>query len=233
MGDDKAGVKQRILRAAAQLLESGGTEAVSTRAVAAAAGVQAPALYRFFGDKDGLLAGLAAFGFEKYLGEKHGLRLTDDPVDDLHRGWDLHVDFGLRHPAFYVLMYGTAHPGRRPPAAEQAAAVLVKLLGRAAEAGRLCVAPEVAALTVHAATTGATLALIGEDETTRDISVSHRLRDTVIGSIVTDSPASPVSDLPSLALALDAALGTMDAAGSPLRAAEIVLLRDWLHRLAG
>ncbi|MFE7939207.1 hypothetical protein ACFU46_17830 [Streptomyces griseoincarnatus] len=33
---------------------------------------------------------------------------------DLYRGWDLHVGFRVRHPAFYMLMYGTVQRGRRP-----------------------------------------------------------------------------------------------------------------------
>ncbi|MFC7739831.1 TetR/AcrR family transcriptional regulator [Nocardiopsis composta] len=108
--------RRRILEAAAGLLAEGGPEAASTRAVAAAAGVQAPTLYRLFGDKQGLLEALAAHGFERYLADKQELGATDDPVADLRRGWDLHVDFGLARPALYVLMYGT--PGRaaaRPP----------------------------------------------------------------------------------------------------------------------
>jgi len=46
---------QRIVRAAAELLTKGGLDAVSTRAVSAAAGVQPPAIYRRFGDMQGLL----------------------------------------------------------------------------------------------------------------------------------------------------------------------------------
>ncbi|MFC8836836.1 TetR/AcrR family transcriptional regulator [Streptomyces griseoincarnatus] len=117
---------------AAKLLEEGGSEAVSARAVAAA-GITAPALYRMFDDKDRLLTELAAYGFEMYLAEKReALPLApDDPVADLYRGWDLHVGFGVRHPAFYMLMYGTVQPGRCPPAADEAHSLLVTLLGRA------------------------------------------------------------------------------------------------------
>ena len=35
-------------------------------------------------------------------------RPSADPVEDLRRGWDLHVDFGLSPPGFYVLMFGDA-----------------------------------------------------------------------------------------------------------------------------
>src|SRR4051794_13063467 len=100
--------RDRILRAAAALLEREGRDAVSTRAVGTAAGVQAPTLYRLFGDKAGLLQAVAAYGFESYLVQKHGLDESDDPVADLRRGWDMHVQFGLSRPAFYMLMYAAS-----------------------------------------------------------------------------------------------------------------------------
>ncbi|MCT9088795.1 TetR/AcrR family transcriptional regulator [Streptomyces sp. ASQP_92] len=241
MNEGRRDARRQVLEVAAELLEQGGSGAVSTRAVAAAAGITAPALYRMFEDKDGLLAELAAYGFETYLAEKReALALTpDDPVADLHRGWDLHVDFGLRHPAFYVLMYGTVHPGRRPPAADEAHALLVDLLSRTADAGRLRIPVTRAARVIHAATTGATLALIGEEPSHQDLAVSTRLRDTVIASVTTDAPAPSGPDLASRALALDAALHAALAAGPsaanpgvPLRETEAALLREWLQRLA-
>ena len=68
--------KDNIVRAAAELLARGGREAVSTRAVAAAAGVQAPTIYRHFGDMQDLLNAVASYGFESYLQEK-GSRRTN------------------------------------------------------------------------------------------------------------------------------------------------------------
>ncbi|MFE5124182.1 hypothetical protein [Streptomyces sp. NPDC056669] len=128
----------------------------------------------------------------------------------------------------------------RPPAADEAHALLVRLLGRAADAGRLRVPVEQATRVIHAATTGATLALIGEASSERDLTTSARLRDTVIASVTTDSPASSGSDLASRALALDAALHTAlttgppaAGAGVPLRDTETALLREWLRQLAG
>lgn len=141
MDDAKTRTRRHILEVAADILEREGAQAVSTRSVAAAAGIRAASLYQLFGDKDGLLAALAIHAFELYLAEKRTLAHTDDPVDDMRRGWDIHVDFGLRHPAFYLLMYGTDRPGRRPPAADRAHDLLLKFLDRAATAGRLRIPP--------------------------------------------------------------------------------------------
>ncbi len=232
MREEKRAARLQVLQAAAKMLEEGGREAISTRAMAAAAGITAPALFRLFGDKEQLLAELGAYGFEMYLEEKReALRSSEDPVKDLYRLWDLHVDFGLRHPTFYVLMFGTADPGQRPPAADDAYALLVDLLDRTADAGRLRVPVEEATRMVYAAATGATLALIGEEEARRGTS-STRLRDTVINAIITDAPASAGADLASRALALDAALAAENGAGLPLLPVETALLRDWLRRLA-
>ncbi|MCX5085477.1 MULTISPECIES: TetR/AcrR family transcriptional regulator [unclassified Streptomyces] len=49
---------ERILDAAAVLLEEGGVEAVTTRVIAERAGITAPSLYRFFADRDQVLDAL-------------------------------------------------------------------------------------------------------------------------------------------------------------------------------
>src|SRR3954452_18482594 len=105
--------RTRIVTAAAALLADGGRDAVTTRAVAAAAGVQAPTIYRLFGDKTGLLDAVAEHGFQAYLGGKAAP--DGDPVECLRAGWDLHVGFGLANPGLYALMYGNPRPG--PPCA--------------------------------------------------------------------------------------------------------------------
>ena len=105
---------EKVVQAAADLLSSGGIEAVSTRAVAAAAGVQPPTIYRQFGDKQGLLDAVTGFVLQNYLKDKRRAVVTDDPVQDLRDSWDLHVDFGLTHPDCYILAYVQSRPGRMP-----------------------------------------------------------------------------------------------------------------------
>jgi AcrR family transcriptional regulator len=229
--DAKTLAKQQILEAAADILERDGARAVSTRAVAAAAGIRAASLYQLFGDKDALLAALAVYAFDTYLAEKHTLAPTGDPVADMRRGWDMHVDFGLRHPAFYLLMFGTDRPGRRPPAADEAHDLLLKFLDRAAAAGRLRLEPALAARLTLAAVTGVTLSLINAPED-RDPEISARMRDTLIDSLTTEPPPATAPGLASRALALDADLNAADQGTLPLRPTETALLRDWLRQLA-
>src|SRR6478752_9301633 len=93
--DSRPDARARILRAAAELLATGGRNAVTTRAVSAAAGVQPPTIYRHFGDMQGLLDVAARETLAIHLREKARLALTNDPVEDLRRGWDFFIEFGL------------------------------------------------------------------------------------------------------------------------------------------
>lgn len=234
MDDAKTRTRQQILEVAADILEREGAQALSTRSVAAAAGIRAASLYQHFDDKDDLLAALAIHAFEIYLADKRSLPRTEDPVDDMRRGWDAHIDFGLRHPALYLLMHCTPSPGRRPPAADEAYAVLLKFLDRVAAAGRLRVPQATAAHLTLAAATGVTLTLIGIPAPDRDPDLSAKMRDTLIASLTTALPPAAPAGLASQALALEAALTATDAdaANVPLRPTEAALLRDWLHQLA-
>lgn len=220
--------RDRIVAAAAALLTEGGRDAVSTRAVSAAAGVQAPAIYRVFGDKQGLLDAVASHGLAAYLRGKTAAEPTDDPVADLRRGWDLHVGFGLANPAFYTLIYGDPRPGREIPAAREAAAILAAMVHRVAAAGRLRTSERRAAFLVHAAGRGLTLSLIAEPAAERDLSLSDAARDSVIAAVTTDEPRPAGPDLVGQAVALRAAL----PAAAVLTDAERALLGEWLERIA-
>ncbi|WP_238016249.1 TetR/AcrR family transcriptional regulator [Dactylosporangium sp. AC04546] len=222
------GARERILAAATALLAEGGREAVSTRAVSAAAGVQAPTIYRLFGDKQGLLDAVASHGFATYLTGKTGLKPTGDPVADLRAGWDLHVGFGLANPALYALVYGEPRPGGSPPAAVAAAEVLAGQIHRIAAAGRLRLPEPRAAFLVHAAGCGTTLSLIALPEPARDLTVSHLAREAVITAITTDTPAAPDPGPAAAAVALRAALPQTAA----LTPHERGLLGEWLDRIA-
>lgn len=219
--------RERILRATADLLAHGGRQAVTTRAVAADAGVQAPTIYRLFGDKDGLLDALAEQGFEAYLGEKV-LRPTDrDPLEDLRAGWDQHVEFGLANPALYALMYGDPRPRPESPANAAAFLVLRAHVRRLAEDGRLRVGEDHAVNLVHAAGCGTVLTLLAVPGDRRDPELSALAREAAIAAITTDAPAVRSSGPVGAAVALRAVL---DDAGA-LTAAERAVLGEWLDRV--
>lgn len=220
--------RERIIAAAVDLLTEGGREALSTRAMSAAAGVQAPTIYRLFGDKQGLLDAVASHGFAAYLLSKTDLKPGADPVEELRQGWDLHVSFGLANPALYSLMYGEPHPGASPPAAVAAAALLAELVRRIAAAGRLRVSEEHAAQLLHSVAVGTTLSLIARPEPRRDPAVADLARDAVIAAVTTDAPIQATPGPAGAAIALRAALGQTAALTAPERA----LLEQWLDRIA-
>jgi AcrR family transcriptional regulator len=226
--------RARILRAAAMLLAEGGREAVSTRSVSAAAGVQPPTIYRQFGDMRGLLDAVAEDGFARYLRDKVARAGTDDPVADLRAGWDAHIGFGLANPALYALMYGEPRPGARPIAAVKALKLLEELVRRVAEAGRLRVGVGRATRLIHAAGVGVILTLIALEDGDRDLTVPDLTREAILAAVTTDS--TPIngasvgagSRRAAHAVALKALLPEASATFTP---AERGLLAEWLGRL--
>jgi len=220
--------RERIITAALELLAQEGEEAVSTRAVSAAAGVQPPTLYRFFGDKQGLLDAVAEHGFRRYLATKTAVTPSGDPVADLRRGWDLHVELGLANPALYTLMYGRIRADASVSAANRAATdVLAGHIRRIAEAGRLRVPEALAAALVHAAGSGTTLALITTPVEQREPALSATAREAVIAAISTDRPVGREPGPVTAAVALRAALPRVEA----LTSGEKVLLGEWIERI--
>lgn len=100
---------QRMLDAAAQLLDEVGYEATTTSAVAQAAGVSVGSLYQFFPDRRAVLQALAvrAFGrFSERLAEavrQAGLTQWRDAVDVVV---DEYVAFTRTEPGMRVLSFG-------------------------------------------------------------------------------------------------------------------------------
>lgn len=226
---ERAEVRGRIIAAAADLLSHKGRDAVTTRSVSAAAGVQPPTIYRLFGDMRGLLEAVAADGFGRYLAQKATQAVTDDPVNDLRAGWDLHVRFGLENPAHYLLMYGAPGEGEPHGAAAEAMARLRRLVRRVAEAGRLCVDVERAAEMMHSACMGVTFTLIGTPAERRDLTLSTQLREAVIAAVTVTADTPADREPARRAVALRAVL---DDAPVEFSAGERILLGELLERIA-
>lgn len=211
-----------------ELLASGGWDAVSTRAIAEAAGTKPPAIYRIFGDKSGLLDAVAERGFEAYLAKKSQPRLAiGDPLESLRSGWDRHIEFGLENPALFSLMYGNPQPGEPSSAAKSALAMLAAGVNKLAAAGRLAVAERRAAELLHATGTGVVLALLEQPAATRDLSLSVTTREMVIRAITIDIPERVRAEPTSAAVTLRAQLPDLGA----LSAGERHVMGEWLDRV--
>ena len=228
MSEARADIRARIISAAIKLLDSGGRDAVTTRAVADAAGVQVPALYRLFGDKQVLLDAVAEHGFTAYLSEKMTSRAGRDPVEDLRTGWDLHVAFGLSHPAIYRLMYAEPRLSAASAASETSYRVLTEHLRQVAAVGRLRFSEERAAQLFHASACGTVLTLLAGAEEERDEGLSEIARDLAIVAITTNTPAFEGAGPTAAAVTLRAILPEVHC----LSEGERALLTEWLDRLA-
>lgn len=193
-------VRNRIVAAAAGLIATGGRDAATTRAVAAAAGVQAPTIYRCFGDKRGLLDAVAEHGLAAYVAGKQTREQHPDPVQELRAGWDMHVAFGLAHPGLFSIMAGDAQPRPPSPAAAAGLDVLRRRIRDIALAGRLRVSEARALLLLQSIGNGTVLTLLGETEDHRDPRLSETAREAVIAAITNDSVA-PAENGPSGAAA--------------------------------
>ncbi|MGW0087228.1 TetR/AcrR family transcriptional regulator [Streptomyces sp. NPDC003393] len=228
----RACTRERVLCAAAELLSREGRAGVSTRAVSAAAGVQPPTLYRLFGDKDGLLDALAAYGFRQYLREKQNLKESDDPLADLRRSWDLHVEFGLSRPGFYILMYGEGRYRGGIPEGLETIEILRRNIARVAAAGRLRTSVERATQLVHANGLGVVLSLIATPPGERDPELPAVAREHVLRTITTTGTGAQEEgiDVACRAAALREALRDSDT--TVMTRSERALLADWLDRLA-
>lgn len=151
-------VRSDIIEAATRLLRERGAPAVTTRAAAQAAGVQAPTIYRLFGDQHGLVDAVAEHVMAAYIAAE-SVAVAGDPVADLRAGWRIQVEFGLANPESFRLL-GTRGPGGPSPATVAGIEVLRSRMRRLAVAGLLRVNEQRATMMIHAAGTGVVLALL-------------------------------------------------------------------------
>lgn len=224
-----------LLRAAADLLDSGGVDAVSTRAVAAAAGVQPPVIYRQFGDKDGLLDALTHFLLQEYVKAKQQILDTGaDPVDQLRETWDLHVQFGLQHPDAYVLAYAAPRPpGELGAAAKrETISLLRKTIAELGDQGKLSMSVDRATHYLFAAGLGTTLSLLQDPPEERDLAISELSRENSLSVILYRRVRSRARNARLSARAVALAEAVRSAEDLALSVAEQGLLNEWLDRLA-
>jgi AcrR family transcriptional regulator len=229
MKPESSAPRERILQAALKLLEAEGVQAVSTRTVSAAAGVQTPTIYRHFGDMQGLLDAVANAGFSAYLQTKAARERPNDPVEQVREGWNLHVEFGLTHPHLYTLINSTPR-NTLSPAVRAATEMLREGMQQVAAAGRLAVSVERGAAMIHAAVLGTTLSLLSYP--VKDLGLSKLMLEAVLNAILTpEANAKEDAARPQLAAHAVALTALLPGLPAPLSGAEKQLLVEWLHRL--
>jgi AcrR family transcriptional regulator len=119
--ESAAATARALLDAASNLLDEGGPEAVTLRAVGAAAGVSRGAPYGHFADKQDLLTAVAVRGWEQLAADLERLHADQRPSgrERLHRAVLAFIDVARKRPHLYALMFVT--PTRAPESLIEAA----------------------------------------------------------------------------------------------------------------
>lgn len=226
-----ADTRTRIIEVAARFLREQGPGAVTTRGVAQAAGVQAPAIYRLFGDKDGLLEAVAEHVMASFVAAKASTvaaaaEADVDPVEELGDGWRRQVQFGLENPALFALL---SDPRRvaGSPAARLGRDVLAARVRRVAAAGRLAVPEARAVGLIQAGGVGVVTTILATPPAERDPGLADAVFAGVLAQILTDAPAAARPGHLAAVVALRAVAPDLDQLSDPERH----LLVEWLDRI--
>ena len=226
----QAETRSKIIGVAARLLQEEGPDALTTRGVAHGAGVQAPAIYRLFGDKDGLLEAVAEHVMSTFVTAKsahveEAVAENVDPVDDLHAGWQTQIDFGLTNPVLFQLLSDPARV-QSSSAARSGRRVLEARVHRIAVAGRLRVSEDRAVGIIQAAGIGAIQTILATPAEHRDQGLADAMYEAVVSQILSDARERTADDELTTAVAFRAIAPGLEA----LTDAERLMLVEWLDR---
>jgi AcrR family transcriptional regulator len=111
--EDIDAFRERLCDVAEHLFAQHGAEAVTIRQLAAALGVSPMTPYRYFKDKDAILAAVRARGFDRHAQalERAYERAGPDPEAQADAVGRAYVDFALKNPEAYKLMFDVSQPG--------------------------------------------------------------------------------------------------------------------------
>ncbi|MCY1140196.1 TetR/AcrR family transcriptional regulator [Actinoplanes sp. Pm04-4] len=223
----RADVRSRIVTLAAQMLREEGPAAVTTRGVAERAGMQAPIIYRLFGDKDGLLDAVAEHVMAGQVAAKTEATPADsDPLQDLHATWLAQIEFGVNHPALFRLLSDPDRV-RQSAAARAGREALGAQVSRIAAAGRLRLSEQRAVAVIQAAAVGTIQTLLATPPELTDPALPATMWDAVLSQILTDAPPATSQDTVAATVTFRAHVPRLDA----LTPSERQLLTDWLDRV--
>jgi AcrR family transcriptional regulator len=105
--EDRSGLRAAILAAARELFNEQGYEATTMRKIAEHIGYSATAIYRHFPDKHSILTELVHGDFAALGASFAGAMAEPDPIERLGLLGRGYIDYGLRNPNHYRLMFMT------------------------------------------------------------------------------------------------------------------------------
>lgn len=105
--------RDRLIDAAERLFAEHGPDAVTIRQLAGAVGVSAMTPYRYFADKDAILAAVRARAFARHADalEAAFASAGDEPRKRRAAVGEAYIRFAEAHPAAYKLMFDVNQPG--------------------------------------------------------------------------------------------------------------------------
>jgi AcrR family transcriptional regulator len=113
-------LRQKILKAARELLVKRGYDAVTMREIAKRIEYSATALYKHFADKDELVRELVRDDFTAFAQRfVEQVASTGDPVERMARAGLVYLGFAEQYPEHYRLMFMTELPPVPPEAGER------------------------------------------------------------------------------------------------------------------
>jgi AcrR family transcriptional regulator len=125
--------REQLCDVAERLFARHGPDGVTMRQLADALGVSAMTPYRYFADKDAILAAVRARAFGSFAASLEGARSRakrSGRKSPEREGMAAYLEFALAHPAAYRLMFDTAQPDfRKHPELVAAMERARKLLG--------------------------------------------------------------------------------------------------------
>lgn len=129
---ETADLRQRILDASKELLETDGLAALSMREVARRSGVTHQAPYHHFADRESILAELVTQGFDELtrrLARANARNGAGDQVSAVIEAGQAYVGFAIDHPGVFSIMFRPelCDPARFPAAREAGAASYAEL----------------------------------------------------------------------------------------------------------
>lgn len=136
--------RDKLCDAALEIFAEKGVEGLTLREVAARLGVSPMTPYRYFKDKDDILAAVRARAFNDFAGAlENAVNRGKDPIDKSRAAGDAYVNFALHHANAYWLMFQVRQQDREAQdpnlqlAVERARATMTYHVERLIEAGIL------------------------------------------------------------------------------------------------
>lgn len=111
---DVADFRERLCEAASRLFAARGREAFTMRELATELGVSAMTPYRYFRDKDEILAAVRARAFSRFADAlETGMRVEGDALTKAAAVYEAYVGFAFGETASYRLMFDLSQPNEQ------------------------------------------------------------------------------------------------------------------------